>query len=1168
MDFAYSPHREVGGTLHLHSPTHPHSYRVDGFPSIKQIRRSLSRSPSKASRFTLHSNSPSGSPQSPLSPLALSRAFSPNSKKDQYAPELFPFSPLQDTPATTKKSKPSLRRLGPLRTSPRKRPTPRRALSDTLNQANKSPSSRRRSTTDEDNMDEDTASVKSAESDTQASIARLEFNDGPIKFEFAKPKGEATDPVARCLQPAKSSPLKRSDGIMNLDQASLGSPVAKRRSLHGGPFGDIDNVFDHAPTEERGSSEQDREMTNYSFTPSSSSPLGPRRASPIRKASLRKSTLNRYSTGSGRPRFSQDAHEFLAQSPSASRSAKPRISLDSGIAMSPSPAESPFRRSKFGSSHGFHVQKRSVSGPAITHQPHPLSNALTPSSSCSSLSDNDDSPSHMPPPAPAPQRQTIAEVSRPPISFSRSLPIGAARPAGRAQVDFRQSGSFATPDHFRMARPLPAAFMSTGLISKKNRNVEAPAAGGAENYTMPDTPSKRVSFPPVTSSTPFQKSTFGKSTMSRPEFGTPSTPFSSHAVKATPISFGQGVSVFGSRCQNPGLERRGSFVSIDGDDHLQSPSGTGESQFSNDEFPPTPTKQNSARGSKDNSLRSNLFGRRASLGPDTFTPPTPEDIPSPKFSKSKSFPRGSAEMAAGSKKGLFERSPNPFRNSPGVDTSSPFGRRTSIPSCPSPLLNHSLKSSSTPSPADGTEKVSSPAVPTPSLDRSKSPQTPQGSYTPPDASRLSISAHANRRGSIPFNASLNGSLAFPPATPTASRDQMFHFGNGQPVAPITGLTKNDVDTSLTARFENVKPLSGDGEFSQVFLVDQPIGDPMATSPSSRTLAKRWVVKKSKKPYTGVRDRERKMQEVEIIRALRGNEHIIEFTNYWEEHNHLYIQTEYCENGNLKTFLSETGDKARLDDFRIWKILLELSSGVKHIHDSGFIHLDLKPANVFIDWEGVLKIGDFGLASTWPAPRGIDGEGDREYIGPEILRGQFDKPADIFALGMIMVEIAGNIILPDNGASWQRLRNGDLSDLPSLTFSSDTTLERDESGDPILEEDVAVAPSHETLFGSDHDDETSQALRKLSPRRHLTDTLVEPPKFMVDPEDEGALDRIVQWMISPDPETRPVIDQIYHLDGVQWVERRRRAGATIYEGNWGPADYVLNPDQDVDMMDTN
>ncbi|KAF4536628.1 Protein kinase [Lasiodiplodia theobromae] len=1160
MDFAYSPHREVGGTLHLHSPTHPHSYRVDGFPSIKQIRRSLSRSPSKVSRFTLHNNSPSGSPKSPLSPLALARVCSPKSK-DQHVQELFPFSPLQDTPAatTTTKKKSAFRRLGPLRTSPRKRPTPRRVLSDTLNQANKSPTSRRRSTAEEDNMDEDTEDPKS-DTESKASSARLEFMDDPIKFEFAKPKAEASDPVARCLQPAKSSPLKRSDGIMNLDQASLGSPVAKRRSLHGGPFDDVDSFSLSAQAEERGSNDHhDRETTNYSFTPASSSPLGPRRASPIRKQSLRRSTLNRYSTAGGRSRLFE-GHEFLSASPAVPKS-KPRISLDSGVAMSPSPAESPFRKNaKFGASH---LQKRSVSGPAITHQPHPLSNALTPSSSCSSLSDDDASPSHMPPPAPAPQRQTIAEMSRPPISFSRSLPIGAARPAGRAA--YAPSDSFATPDHFRMARPLPSAFMSTGLISKKNRNVEAPAAGGAENYTMPDTPSKRVSFPPpLASSTPFQRSAFGKSTMSRPEFGTPSTPVSSHAVKATPISFGQNVSIFGSRCQKPDLERRSSFVSIDGDDNLQSPSGTGD----NDEFPPTPTKQNSGRNSKNNSLRSNLFGRRASVGPDTFAPPTPEEIPSPKFSKSKSFPRGSAEAGAGTKKGLFERSPNPFRNSQDIDASSPFGRRTSIPSCTSPLLSHSLKSLSTPSPADGAEQMTSSVAPTPTLDRSKSPHTPQGSYTPPDASRLSISGQANRRGSVPFYASINGGLAFPPATPTTSRDQVFVFGNAQPVAPITGLTKNDVDTSLTACFQNVKLLPGDGEFSQVFLVDQSAHDSMTQSPSSNSLTKRWVVKKSKKPFTGPRDRDRKMLEVEILKSLRGNEHIIEFTNCWEANQHLYIQTEYCENGNLKTFLSETGDKARLDDFRIWKILLELSSGVKHIHDSGFIHLDLKPANVFIDWEGVLKIGDFGLASTWPAPDGIDGEGDREYIGPEILRGQFDKPADVFALGMIMVEIAGNIILPDNGASWQRLRNGDLSDLPSLTFSSDTTLERDESGDPILDEEVVVAPSHEPLFGSDHDDETSQTLRKLSPRRYLTDTLVEPPQFMVDPEDEGALDRVVQWMISPDPHMRPIIDQIYHLDGVQWVYRRRRAGATIYEGNWGPADYVLNPEQDVDMMDMN
>ncbi|KAF2083176.1 kinase-like protein [Saccharata proteae CBS 121410] len=1089
MDFAYSPRRDVGGTLHLHSPPQHHSYRVDGFPSIKQIRRSLSRSPSKASRFTLHT-SPSHSPQSPLSPLALSRAFSPRTAKENNPP--MSLSPLAaaETPISTKKSKPGLRRLAPFRPSPRPRNTPRspirRALSDSTNQANSLTTRRnsKESVSEASDLDEDLAAIKS-ETDLKAATARFELNDGPIKFEFDRLKPTTNDPLAKCLAPPKSSPLKRSDGIMNLDQASLGSPSAKRRSLHGGSFGDFD-VFDHSAAPdmaEQGSGDQDREMGNYSF----SSPLAPsRRTSPIRKSlSLRRSTLQqRYGSSMARPRVVQEqGYEFLLPGQAASKS-RPRMSLDNAF-VSPQQNESPFRRtSQFGSSHPFSQLSQGPKAAPAPHQPHPLSHALTPSSSTSSMSD--DSPTHQapPPPATALPRQVLAETSRPPISFSRSLPIGASRPTGRmhASSDSSDPASFATPDSFRMAKPLPAAFMSTGLISKRNRNVDVPPPGSFENYTMPDTPSKRVSFPPMTSTTPFQRSSLAKSTLPHHEFGTPSTPFSSHAKKTTPETFGQGVSIFGSRCGNGGLPRRGSFLSIDGDDHSNSPNGQVDSQ-SSDEFPPTPTKQTSSgRNSKENSLRSNLFGRRASMGPDTF-------------------PDASGEM---------------------------------------------------------------------------SPHTPHASscFTPPDPSRLSISAN-QRRGSLPFGSSTGSAGGFPPATPTAPRDSVFHFGAGPSVAPITGLTKNDVDTSLTARFESVKLLPGDGEFSQVYLVGDPIASDMTHSTSS-ALSKDWIVKKSKKPYTGIKDRERKRREVDILRALRGHEHIIEFTDCWDAENHLYIQTEYCENGNLKNFLSETGDKARLDDFRIWKILLELSLGVKFIHDSGFIHLDLKPANVFIDWEGVLKIGDFGLASPWPAPSGIDGEGDREYIGPEILSGKFDKPADVFALGMIMVEIAGNIILPDNGASWQRLRTGDMSDLPSLTFSSESTLERDESGDPVSSnhhdnmDNSAAFSSHETLCRSDHEDEGVKPLPKLtlSPRRQQ-ETLVNPPSFMIDPDNSEALDRVVQWMISPNPDERPLIDQIYRLEGVQWVEKRRRAGATVYEGNWGPADDVLaDPPEmgDVDMVD--
>ena len=196
------------------------------------------------------------------------------------------------------------------------------------------------------------------------------------------------------------------------------------------------------------------------------------------------------------------------------------------------------------------------------------------------------------------------------------------------------------------------------------------------------------------------------------------------------------------------------------------------------------------------------------------------------------------------------------------------------------------------------------------------------------------------------------------------------------------------------------------------------------------------------------------------------------------------------------------------------VILIYSQGLKHIHDFGYIHLDLKPANILITFEGVLKIGDFGMATPWPAQPGIDGEGDREYIGPEILMGQYDKPADIFALGLIMLEIAGS--------------DG---------------------------------------FGLPHLKDPGRAVRTASkPKFQLqrSGELLSPPTFMTDPEHDEALDKIVRWMISPQPANRPVVDQILATAGVRWAEVRRRAGATIYEGNWGPADEVLQ--DDAEMID--
>lgn len=205
-----------------------------------------------------------------------------------------------------------------------------------------------------------------------------------------------------------------------------------------------------------------------------------------------------------------------------------------------------------------------------------------------------------------------------------------------------------------------------------------------------------------------------------------------------------------------------------------------------------------------------------------------------------------------------------------------------------------------------------------------------------------------------------------------------------------------------------------------------------------------------------------------------------------------------------------------------------------------------------------------MAARWPASPGIDGEGDREYIGPEILRGQFDKPGDVFALGLIMLEIAGNVMLPDNGASWQRLRAGDMSDVPSLTSSSElSNILRDSTGKPITPE-----TSVDDFYGSDDfsslDSIRREPRKKCQPKIFRTGELLDPPDFMVDASNSQALDNIVRWMISPETMDRPVIDQVLNATGVQWVATRRRAGATIFEGNWGPADEVLA--DDAEMID--
>lgn len=230
--------------------------------------------------------------------------------------------------------------------------------------------------------------------------------------------------------------------------------------------------------------------------------------------------------------------------------------------------------------------------------------------------------------------------------------------------------------------------------------------------------------------------------------------------------------------------------------------------------------------------------------------------------------------------------------------------------------------------------------------------------------------------------------------------------------------------------------------------------------------------------------------------------------------------------------------------------------MQSIHNAGFVHLDLKPANVLINFEGILKIGDFGMAAALPVEKGPDFEGDREYLALEVLRGEIDKPADIFSLGLIMLEIAANVKLPDNGATWTALRKGDFSEVPMLTQEASPVL-RDATGMPIDESDRVSSSDEGGLAKHSRRNLSYRSAGNLFGLSKKTE-LLEPPNFMQDPEDASSLDTVVQWLLTAEPVCRPTISQVLELPALHWVMSRQRAGATVYEGNWGPSDESLEP----------
>lgn len=161
----------------------------------------------------------------------------------------------------------------------------------------------------------------------------------------------------------------------------------------------------------------------------------------------------------------------------------------------------------------------------------------------------------------------------------------------------------------------------------------------------------------------------------------------------------------------------------------------------------------------------------------------------------------------------------------------------------------------------------------------------------------------------------------------------------------------------------------------------------------------------------------------------------------------------------------------------------------------------------------------------------------------------------------MVEIAANIILPDNGLSWHKLRSGDLSDAGKLSstdlnrqllqFQKDHTTPNTSIMSSVFTHDNNSGSSlsnHPTSAATTSSSGTTNTTYSSKVKSKLG---VPPwaPEFLVD--GEGILDTLVKMMINPNPSMRPDANVILNTFECQLVELRRKSGAVVYEGDFGP-----------------
>jgi serine/threonine-protein kinase len=194
----------------------------------------------------------------------------------------------------------------------------------------------------------------------------------------------------------------------------------------------------------------------------------------------------------------------------------------------------------------------------------------------------------------------------------------------------------------------------------------------------------------------------------------------------------------------------------------------------------------------------------------------------------------------------------------------------------------------------------------------------------------------------------------------------------------------------------------------------------------------WIDKKVaiKVPHKQHLDFGELLREPRLLATL-NHPNIVDILTAEKQENIFFIVMEFVPGETLESIIAREG---ALDLTRALDYTCQICNAVDHAHHQGVLHRDLRPSNVLVTDNGLLKVADFGTSRFLEiAAHGTTVIGSPPYMAPEQFQGKAVFASDIYSVGVTMYQMLTGELPYEapSPADFERLQRGALLTAPRL-----------------------------------------------------------------------------------------------------------------------------------------